>query len=179
MPDIEHTEGSTSAPPYADVSLFAGEKPVKVRVPRWTMAQRSEMKPKVKKLIDRVSTLDAKILMNLPALFEEVETEIFEIVSQTVVMPEGTNFDDLAWPDLPDLAQAVWEVNVITEQGDGLAGKLAGMVGPLLGQAIGARKIASERSDNPSPSTSTPPRPEGSPSSPDVGGQAPNASGEP
>lgn len=180
MPEIQHTEGSTAAPPFAEVALFAGDKLVKVRVPRWSMAQRSEMKPKVAKLIERVTGLDAKILANLPALFQEVEDEIFDIVRDTVVMPETVRFDDLAWPDLPDLAQAVWEVNIITEQGGGLAGKLVGMVGPLLGQAIGARQMAAERNaQNPNPSTPTSEKPKGSPSSPDAGAQAPSSSETP
>lgn len=124
-------EKSVAHPPCVRVEVMCGAHKVTVRP--WTMAQRSELRPRVADLVARVMELRVNpMALDLAKLFVTAENEVAEIVRASVEMPEGLTWDELLWEDLPSLAQAVWEIAVVREDGGGLAGKLMGVAAEAL-----------------------------------------------
>lgn len=121
----------------------------------WTMAQRAELRPRVAELTAKAFSLRGGALgdLNLSDLFLEAEEELTVVVQQSVKLCRRDDpsvpvpFGELLWEDLPVLAQLVWEVCVLREDGGGLAGKLVSLVAPVaasLNQAMAEQDVAAE-----------------------------------
>lgn len=147
-------------PEPVTVKLMGGQ--VSAEIPKWTMARRAQIKPKIARLFQRaVSTDPENRISSVSDLFTVAEDELVEICRVCVILPEGVKFDDLLWEDLPIMVQAIWDHNVITEGGGGLAGKLAHLVQPMLAaalrQALVEKAKANAANPNQSPSPQTKP----------------------
>lgn len=125
------------------VELCDGD--VKARIPKWTMAMRAEIKPRLVGLLQQVGVKaeDGTVVTGIAGLFQFAEDELVEICRACVKLPEGTGFDDLLWEDLPIMVQAIWEHNIVTDDGKGLAGKALSLLAPLM--AKGAQQLAVEQ----------------------------------
>ena len=176
---------SIASPPTREVSLSGGPK---VRIRPWTMAQRDDLRPKVVALLEQVSELQggftSALSLNLVMLFIKVEDEVCDIVRHSIPLDElsETQWGVMEWADLPNLAQAVWELNVA--RSDGLMGKVAAGLGSMLGNALvqAAQTQAGVETDPETgelslssiPKSETTLRPVPSPSSPDAGAATPS-----
>ncbi len=124
-------------PRIVEVELGTGQK---VRVKKWTMAQRDELKPKVIALLDEVSSLpggyQAAMGTDLVSLFVLVEDKVIEIVRASVSLEElsADQWAAMDWGDAPNLAQAIWDLNV-TGAG-GLMGKVGAAIGTMIANAL-------------------------------------------
>ena len=158
----------------------------KVRLRKWTMAQRAELKPKVLAVLDRIVGLQGGISgalsSDLVQLFMEVEDEIVDVVRASISREElsDADWDAMDWSDAPDLAFGLWELN-ITGAG-GIMGKAGAALGAMFGNALIAaaeQKVGgattTESSTSPTPKSSMSLRPVGSLSSPDDGEQTQRA----
>lgn len=176
---MKKIEGSAVHPGYSLVPVLDGAAQAKIR--KWTMAQRADIKPRLAAVLMKIADLRSNTAQfTLPGFFTEAEDEIAEICRVSVELPEGISFDDLHWADLPVLAQGVWDTNIVTEDGGGLAGKLISLVAPVLAQLneAGAGAQANSPSPSPAPKPKTPNSP-ASPSSAGGGESTPNASATP
>lgn len=126
----EKLNGTAAHPGFTKVKLKGGEIEGKIRP--WTMAKRAELKPALGAIIARVEDLRGDEGFSFPKLLMEAEEELIQIAQVSVELPEGVTFDELLWEDLPNLVQAIWETNIITEAGGGLGGKLVSLLKPLL-----------------------------------------------
>lgn len=143
----------------------------KVAVSPWTMAQRSAIKPRLVALLKKLGAVEADPKsFSVAELFDQYEDELAEIVKDSIHLPAGKTWEDLCWEDEAILVQAVWEVCVVREGTQGLAGKLAGALGK------GLRALLNERL----PQTSSPSESSAaSPSSPAGGAPTPSGSATP
>jgi len=167
------------------ISLCDGT--VTARIPKWTMAKRADVKPRIVGLLEQVGNKagDGTVVTGIADLFAVGEEELVQICKVCVELPDGVSFDDLLWEDLPIMVQAIWETNVQTDEGGGIGGKALSLFMPLMLkgaqelQAEQARKAnqhqtSSQRADSPPlrPSVLNSPA---SPSSPDAGEPAPTS----
>jgi len=138
---LDKLNGTVAHPGFTKVKLRGGEYEGKVRP--WTMAQRAEIKPALGAILERVESMrnGREVDVSLPTLFLKAENEIAELCRISVELPVGVSWDDLFWEDLANIAQAVWETNIVTGNGGGLAGKLLGLLSPFLGQPRGAAPL--------------------------------------
>ncbi len=124
-------------PRIVEVPLGSGQK---VRVKKWTMAQRDELKPKVIELLDAVSSLpggyQAAAGSDLVTLFVLVEDQVVDIVRASIPLEElsAEAWAEMDWGDAPNLAQAIWDLNV-TGAG-GLMGKVGAAIGTMIANAL-------------------------------------------
>jgi len=160
---------------------------VKARVPKWTMATRAEVKPRLVGLLEQVGkrSADGAVVSGIADLFAFAEDELVEICRMCVKLPDGVSFDDLLWEDLPIMVQAIWEHNVVTDSGGGLGGKALSLFMPLMAQ--GAAKLQAEQAakanqhltksqqDSSAPMRPTQLNSPASPSSPEDGEAAPTS----
>jgi len=145
---------------------------VKARVPKWTMAVRADVKPRLVGLLEQVGkrSADGAVVSGIADLFAFAEDELVEICRMCVKLPDGVGFDDLLWEDLPIMVQAIWEHNIVTDSGGGLGGKALSLFMPLLIQ--GAEQLKVEQANQhktasqQSPSQSLKPTQLNSPASP-------------
>lgn len=141
---------SIAHPPVLEVPILGGQ--ATARIPKWTMAIRAEVKPRIAALFKRIATpgTDASV-GSLADLFMVAEDELVAICRIAVQLPPGLSWDEVLWEDIPVLVQAVWEHNVVTPDGKGIAGKLAPMVQPLLQaaarSAMVSRAVAASRNN--------------------------------
>lgn len=128
---------STVHPPTKEVPLSGGPT---VRVRPWTMAQRADLRPKVASLLEAISKLEggfqAGLSLNLVTMFVHVEDEVCDIVRSSIPKDELNDeaWNAMEWADLPNLAQAVWELNVA--RSDGMLGKIGTALGTMMGKAL-------------------------------------------
>lgn len=174
---MNQIKGTLAHPGYSEVPV-GPEGKITARINKWTMAQRAELKPQLARLIERIMSVKASPDLDLAVLFDSAEDEIAQICRLCTILPEGKSFDDLLWEDLPVLAQAIWETNIITEDGGGVAGKLTSLLAPLLAQVFKSgqmRALALAMAESQSKTASKQRQPD-SPSSPGGGEPTPSAS---
>lgn len=125
------SEGTTSHPRFIEVPVNGGEQKVTVR--KWKMRTRAELRPRLTDLFMKLAALEGVTLnLGLAEIFMHAEDECAHIARESVTMPEGLEWDDLDWENLPDIVQAVWTLNVVGPDGSGIAGKVVGLLGPIL-----------------------------------------------
>lgn len=121
----------TVHPLAREVEVGGGAHRVTVRP--WTMAQRAELRPRLADLLGKLLELEADPRgVDLRELFLFAEDELAAIVQRTVQLPDGLRWDDLLWEDLPNMAQAVWEICVVRPDGGGVGGKIGGALAGAL-----------------------------------------------
>lgn len=175
-PDFEIVKGTRSAPAYARVRLNDGS--ISAIVPRWTMAKRDAMKPRVHRALSALADgMKSGAVSSLAGLFEHLESEICEICEASIELPSTVSWDQLPWTDLPLIAQAVFELNLSTPANAALAKKALGRLGPLFGVAPAVAAQPPRSSEPPSPS-SPPPMTKSSEPNPPVSHSSPG-DGEP
>lgn len=175
---MKKVEGSLAHPGHAVVKLQGGNLEGKVRP--WTMAQRAELKPILMRLLETLGSLDRPENkdLSLAAVFDAAEEEFMQLAEASVELPADVKWDELYWEDGPIIVQAVWETSLAREDGQGLMGKVMGVLGTALTSALqaqGARNQKSQQSQK-SQSTSKSSSSADSPSSPGDGAPAPNES---
>lgn len=118
------------------VDVIGGQ--YQAKVPKWTMAMRAECKPRIAAILERVEGRfnAGQPISGLADLFTFAESELVDITRTCVVLPDGLAFDDLLWEDLPLLVQAIWEHNLVTDEGEGLAGKVMSLFVPLMVKSL-------------------------------------------
>lgn len=175
---------SPTHPVERSVKVCGGKRTVKVRP--WTMAVRHSLRPRLSVLIGRVTEVmrDQPRTVSWQTLFEEAEEEVYQVVRETLGF-EDAQMDELWYEDLPILAQAVFEVCVMRDDGGGVLGKLAPLatnmlqqvvVGSGLKSAIAERKLRQEQTSAPNTPSSS--KGKDSPSSPAAGAPVPSSSDE-
>ncbi len=175
---MKKVKGSLAHPGYTVVKLQGGNLEGKVRP--WTMAQRAELKPILMRLLETLGGLDRKENqdLSLAAVFSEAEEEFMVLAEMSVELPSDVKWDELYWEDGPTIVQAVWETSLAREDGQGLMGKVMGVLGTALTSALQAQSAKSPAPQK-SPSTSKNSNSAASPSSPDGGAPTPNKSATP
>ena len=123
-------EGTLSHPRTIDVLVLDGTRSVSVR--KWKMRERAELRPRILELFQKISALEGTTIdFGLASVFLHAEEECAEIARLTSTTPDGLEWDDLDWEDLPDIVQAVWSLNIVTPTGGGLLGKAGGLLAEL------------------------------------------------
>lgn len=173
-------------PPVREVELISLGKTVALRP--WTMAQRSELRPKIATLIAALAKMKggfSAVNLDLADLFVDMEDDVAKIVRASIPEKQlsAEEWDEMGWEELPVLAQVVWELNVARADGGGLLGKLGAGLGQALASAIESgvvkeklRKKQNGSAGSPTqiaPSSKTS-KPEGSPSSQGAGAATPS-----
>jgi len=96
------------------------------------MRDRAELKPRIAKIFEKFTAMQGQqVDFSLATIFTHAEDEVAEICRLSCDLGD-LDWDDLDWEDVPVIAQAVWELNIITEAGGGLVGKTAGLLAPML-----------------------------------------------
>jgi hypothetical protein len=178
---------SVAHPPTLTIDLSDGSK---VTLKPWTMAQRAQIRPALSQLLGHLSLLEGGLAaigqQGLIELFLTAEEQVVDLCRATVANQiNDEQWDELAWEDLPVIAQAIWELNVVRPDGGGLLGKMAAGLGRVTAGAMAAgarqQKPSNGADSNPPNLTSIPmepskttSKPTDSPSSVDGGMATPN-----
>ena len=131
---------SIAHPPTQEVELKSLGKTIALRP--WTMGQRAELRPKIAILLAKLGDLQGGTerieTMQMADAFVTMEDEVSKIVRASI--PEKVLSEDewieMAWEELPILAQAVWQLNVARSDGGGLLGKLGAGLGAAMANAL-------------------------------------------
>lgn len=124
-------EGTIAHPRTVEVPVLDGTRHVTVR--KWKMRDRANLRPRLATLFAKVSGMEGlAINLGLAEVFMHAEEECAEIAKVTTVMPEDLEWDDLDWEDLAAIVQAVWLLNVVGPDGEGMVGKVGSLLGPML-----------------------------------------------
>lgn len=159
-------------PEVKRVRVQGGKFTIPVRP--WTMAQRRELKTMLADLFDKILVMDdpnAKISnVDLVQIFAKAEDEVADIVQTTIQndLPNGCEWDNLYWEDLPVLAQAIWQTSIARGTDGGLAGKAVSVLAQIIAEHAGLPTTNSE--------SETSKKSPASPSSPDGGEPTPRPS---
>lgn len=156
-------------PPTREVVLSDGTR---FTLRPWTMAQRHDLRPKLAALLETMSQLDGGLSgaasLGMGQIFLLVEDEIAELCLASSPPDIQERWETLYLEDLPVIAQAIWELNVMRSDGGGLLGKLAAGLGQIMAHALEAHareaKVGDVDGASPSPSPTDPNRTESRPS---------------
>ncbi len=106
----------------------------------WTMAQRVKIRPVLGALLGHLSLLDGGFAKlgnaGLVDLFLVAEEQIAAICRASLGdLVTEAEWDEMAWEELPVIAQALWSLNVVRPDGGGVLGKLGAGLGTVLAAA--------------------------------------------
>jgi hypothetical protein len=155
--------GTLSHPGSTTITAHIDDEEIKVTIRKWKMRDRAELKPRIVRVLEKITGRNGEMTLDLASMMLVAEEEIYEIAKVSAVLPDGKEFDDMDLNDLVDIAQAVWVTNILGPEGGGLMGKLGILLAPIL-ETKSAQKTSNEQNGLDSVSSG------------DDGGPAPNVS---
>ena len=106
---------------------------VEATIRPWTMDDRAELKPLLASVIEKLSAeVTSMEPISIASAMLVAEEDLHAIAKKTTELPDGTEWGQLLWEDLPVLVQAIWDTSIVTVAGGGLAGKAMGLLASVL-----------------------------------------------
>ena len=141
-------EATTPAFPEQEVRLLSGET---VIIRPWSLGLGRLMRKRITDLVTKIqASTDSVDLFSLAGLLEHCETEVIQIVRDTIEKDDAWMEGHLLYEDLITLAQAVISVCIARPDGGGVLGKLLGTA-QMVGLTVPVLVPATEEVSLPDP----------------------------